>query len=537
MRNMVLSRLLIENIALPVTEGEGADEEALRTASLRIQREIGCDPSSIGIHKKSVDARRRGSERFVYSVCVSVPTSALSAVPNLPRDMKLYTEPSFTYRRGTRPMDGRPVIVGFGPAGMFCALALAGAGYRPLVLERGSSVEKRVAKVDAFIASRRLDPDTNIQFGAGGAGTFSDGKLMTRIQDPLCAYILSEFVLLGAPQDITWKARPHIGTDRLRGIVAEADRKIRSLGGDIIYDSPVELSGDIAKANGERLKYGVLILSPGHSARDLYASLIGSGFRVAPKAYSVGVRIEHLQENIDRAMHGKLAGDPILGHAEYSLSARRGNRGVYSFCMCPGGEVVPAASEDGGIVTNGMSCRARDGVNANAALAVSVLPEDYGATPDGAVEYQRALEQLAYTAGGGDFAAPCQTVGDFLKGGVGTAPSEISPSYMGGNVTMCDLHEILPPIVSDMLEFGIRQFDRRIAGFAASCAPLTGVETRTSAPVRILRGDDMTAPGHARIYPCGEGAGYAGGIMSAAADGLRVASAVIERYAPPADVL
>ena len=531
MKNKVATRILIENITLPVSAGRDNDAEALAAAEMRIRRELGCEPSETGIHRKSIDARRRGSERFVYSVYASLPPGRNCT--ELPQNMKLYTEPVFTYSEGERQMNGRPVIVGFGPAGMFCALALASAGYRPLVIERGSSVDERVRKVDSFMTGGSLDPDTNIQFGAGGAGTFSDGKLMTRIQDPLCSYILSVLVSLGAPSDIAWKARPHIGTDLLRRVVTETDRRIRSLGGDIIYDSRATLSGDALSVGGEALDYGVLVLSPGHSARDMYASLMTSGYTVEPKAYSVGVRIEHLQSDIDGAMYGDLAGDPALGHAEYSLSYRRGERGVYSFCMCPGGEVVAAASEDGGVVTNGMSCRSRDGINANAALAVSVLPSDYGATPAGAIEYQRTLERAAYSAGGGGFAAPCQTVGDFLGGGVGHVPSRICPTYMHGNVTVCDLRAILPPQVSEMLSLGLRQFDRRISGFASPDVPLTGIETRTSAPVRIMRRSDFTAPGHDLIYPCGEGAGYAGGIMSAAADGLRVARAIMERYAPP----
>lgn len=527
-----MSRLLIENIIIPLSQGTDADSEALDAAEGIIRRRLGCEATGLSLHKKSIDARRRDNIRFVYSVSAVIDADA-DAISSLPGGMKLYTEPEFTFERGKERMNGRPVIVGFGPAGMFCAMALSATGYNPIVLERGSALDERVAAVESFYRNRSLDPNTNIQFGAGGAGTFSDGKLMTRINDPLCAYILLILAELGAPEDILNKAKPHIGTDILREVVRTADKKITSLGGEIRYNSRVVMNGERASVDGDEIQYGVLVLSPGHSARDLYSSLISDGYNIEPKAFSVGVRAEHLQADIDRAMFGRFAGDAMLGHAEYSLSMRRGGRGVYSFCMCPGGEVVAAASEEGGVVTNGMSRRARDGVNSNAALAVSVLPEDYGATPSDAIAFQRNLEIKAFREAGGAYAAPCQTVGDFLNGSSGGAPSKIMPTYMNGNVTMCDIGKILPSFVTDMLADGIRYFGTKIKGFDDASVPLTGVETRTSAPVRIVRSDEFTAVGHPNIYPCGEGAGYAGGIMSAAADGLRVARAIMEKYAPP----
>ena len=328
------------------------------------------------------------------------------------------------------------------------------------------------------------------------------------------------------------KAKPHIGTDILRRVVENADSKIRELGGEIRYNSKAEIVGDKLFVNGDEVSYGVLVLAIGHSSRDTYSLLMDSGYMIEPKAFSVGVRIEHLQRELDEAMFGDLAGDKTLGRAEYNVSYREGNRGVYSFCMCPGGEVMAAASEEYGVVTNGMSYRDRGGNNANAALAVSVLPEDYGATPAGAISFQRELEKKAFSAGGESYAAPMQKVGDFLEGTLSDKHGKVVPTYMGGKVTPVDMKNVLPEFVTGLLATGIRNFGKKIKGFDTPYAVLTGVETRTSAPVRIIRGEDYTAPSHDRVYPCGEGAGYAGGIMSAAIDGLRVARAVMEAYAP-----
>ena len=527
-------RILAENIIVPYdgrTTSEEADTTALSKAKKKIQKALGCKCNALNINKKSIDARRKNDIKLVYSVSAEVSSSvSVSAVTSA--GFKVWTPSEYELKLGTEKLSSRPVIAGFGPAGMFCALALAENGYRPIVYERGGDVASRVMAVESFNSTGRLDLSTNIQFGAGGAGTFSDGKLTTRINDPLCSYVLEKFVELGAPSDITHKAKPHIGTDILRTVVEAADRKVRALGGDVVYNTKLCITGDKITANGSDIDYGALVLAVGHSARDTYEELLSSGYAIEPKAFSVGVRIEHLQTELDRAMHGELAGDETLGHAEYNVSYREGDRGVYSFCMCPGGEVVGAASEAGGVVTNGMSRRRRDGANANAALAVSVKQSDYGSTPMDAVNFQRMLERRAFTAGGGDYSAPMQTVGDFLSGKKGTEPTRILPTYRGGKVTPTDLHSILPEFVSDMLEKGITKFGGRIRGFDAEDAILTGVETRTSAPVRLLRGDGFTAFAHDRIYPCGEGAGYAGGIMSAAIDGLKIARAIMERFAP-----
>ncbi len=527
-----MTRILIENIIVPYTVGRKTaelDSEALKKARKEISRLFDTDAVGCAVNRRSIDARHKGEVKFVYSVSAEVVASAETASE---KGIKVYSEADYSPASGTEKMIGRPVVVGFGPAGMFCALALAAAGYAPIVYERGADVDTRVGDVDAFYKTGILNPASNVQFGAGGAGTFSDGKLTTRINDPLCAYVLKELKSLGAPDDIVTKAKPHVGTDVLREVVRQADAKIRRLGGEIRYNTRVSLINGRFYADGEEINSDAVVLAVGHSARDTYSELLEGGYSIAPKSFSAGVRIEHLQSEIDRAMYGELAGDEALGHVEYSLSHREGERGVYSFCMCPGGEVVAAASEEGGVVTNGMSRRARDGRNANAAIAVSVLPVDYGNTPAGAIDFQRKLERSAFVFAGSDYSAPVQTVGDLLSGRCGTEPTRVTPTYMDGRVTPCDLTKILPSFITDMLKKGLPVFGRKIKGFDADYVPLTGVETRTSAPVRILRGESFEALGHSGIYPCGEGAGYAGGIMSAAIDGLKVARAIITKYAP-----
>lgn len=529
------SKILVENIKVLYKPGMSAadiDRIALRKAHKKISAAFDSHGENLAVYRKSLDARRRDSIKFVFSVCAQIDARADKREFG-DRDIRLCVESDFSVNYGSARLESRPIVVGFGPAGIFCALALAKHGYCPIVYERGENVDKRVASVERFYKNHALNPLSNIQFGAGGAGTFSDGKLMTRINDPLCSYVLSELVSLGAPQDIMSRARPHVGTDILRNVVAEADRCLESLGGEIHYNTKVSVSRGGLYADGVKLPSQTAVLALGHSARDTYAELIDAGFLIEPKPYSAGVRIEHLQSELDAAMLGDFAGDETLGHAEYNLSERVGERGVYSFCMCPGGEVVAAASEEGGVVTNGMSRHARDGKNANAAIAVSVLPSDYGNTPIGAIEFQRSLESAAFAFGGGDYTAPMQTVGDFLNGKYGSEPTVVSPTYMGGRIKSCDLHNILPSFITDMLETGLRSFGKKIYGFDRADIPMTGVETRTSSPVRIMRDrDTLEAVGHSGIYPCGEGAGYAGGIISAAVDGLRAARAIMEKYAP-----
>ncbi len=491
---------------------------------------------SAHVVKRSVDARKRGNIVFSNAVRLEllVDEQAFARSQNSPQ-VQYKPQRGFALTPGKEKLSHPPVIAGFGPAGMFAALLLARYGYAPIVLERGADVDTRVAAVEAFWKSGRLDPATNVQFGEGGAGTFSDGKLTTRINDPLCDWVLQQFVHFGAPKDILYKAKPHIGTDYLRKVVKNIRKEIIALGGQVHFLKEVQCIGvqngrlSHVVANGEEIPAQALVLAVGHSARNTIQTLYESGVEVVPKAFSVGVRIEHRQEDINRALYGPQAGHPALPPGEYTQSLRVDGRGVYTFCMCPGGLVVPAASEEGMVVTNGMSNYGRNAQNANSALVVGVTPEDFGLHPLDGIAFQRKLEKSAFLAGGGGYKAPMQTVCSFLNKGKGLSLGRVSPSYALG-VTPCDFHSILPPFVCDMLKQGLAAFDKRIHGFAAPDAVMTGVETRTSSPVRIPRLDNLQAAGFLGLYPCGEGAGYAGGIMSAAVDGIKVASAIIQSF-------
>ena len=552
---------LVRNIKIPYTVPTA---EAETRAAAALTRALGRyntpAVTETKLYKVSLDARKKPEIAFVCAVLVTARCRRRQAEETVSKnpDISVFEETEFVIPHGTEDMNGRPLIVGFGPAGMFAALLLAEQGMKPVILERGDDVGDRVAAVERFYRTKRLDPDSNIQFGAGGAGTFSDGKLMTRIGDPKCAYILRRFAEFGAGEDILVKSKPHVGTDVLTAVVSNLRDHLIRLGCEFHFRTTMKQLLWKDNARGLRQVYGVLtdrgeiscgavLLALGHSARDTCEALLSDGMELVPKPFSVGVRIEHLQADINIAAYGDAARatsacgatgrDLLLPPAEYAVSMKERGipggiepRGVYSFCMCPGGEVMAAASEVGGVVVNGMSRSRRDGRNANAALAVSVRTEDYGNTPRGAIAYQRALEQAAFLAGGGGYAAPVQTVGDFLVGKYGTEPSKVQPSYMGGNVTLCDLHTVLPPFVTELLSSGIRFFDRQLPGFSDSAALLTGVETRTSSPVRMLRGGDHTALGCENVYPVGEGAGYAGGITSAAADGLNAALALLAKY-------
>ena len=528
--------LLLSDIRAPF---DATEEQIIQIAKEKMKRaHLSCAGLHFRIYKKSFDARRKNDIRAVCAVLAegdtphSAPTAVLAAAGARP-----FVEAGPQIARGIEALGARPMVVGMGPAGLFAALLLAEEGYRPIIIDRGDDVTTRAALAARFRAGGALDTESNIQFGAGGAGTFSDGKLVTRVNDPLCNYVLTRLVEFGAPREILQKAKPHVGTDILRVVVDHILARITALGGSVHYRTRLEdlaftERGVRAITNHGELEAGVLLLGIGHSARDTFAMLMRRGLSMEPKPFSVGVRIEHLRADIDRALYGAYAGHPALGPAEYTLSDTTGPRGVYTFCMCPGGEVITAASEEGGVVVNGMSYHARDGQNSNAAVAVSVHPADVGGSIEGAISFQRELERAAYRAGGGDFVAPIQTVGDFLDGRFGTAPTRVQPTYGGGRVLESDLHEVLPAFVSNTLAAGLASFDKKIPGFAAPFAVLTGVESRTSSPVRILRTEARTALGHERLYPIGEGAGYAGGITSAALDGLRSALAVIERFAP-----
>ncbi len=554
--------LLVRDIRIPYTEGtEAACEKAGKAVLHAFGRKM---PAILEtkLHKTSIDARKKPDILIVCSVLVTVAChlSAAAAAMKCDNRISVFEEqelPALQPQPDAKKMENRPVIVGFGPAGMLAALVLCERGFSPIILERGDDVQERRAAVHRFYETQKLDPDSNIQFGAGGAGTFSDGKLMTRISDPFCSYVLSQFVRFGADPEILTKAKPHVGTDILLDVVANIRDHLCACGCELRFRTKMTGLRTVETASGTRvtavktdhgdIPAGAVILALGHSARDTYEMLFAHGIAIAPKPFSVGVRIEHLQSDMNIAAYGAAAAHTaacgavrngiFLPPAEYAVSHKMkpsqsdpDPRGVYSFCMCPGGEVMAAASEYGGVVVNGMSRHARDGVNANAALAVSVRTSDYGDHPMKAIAYQRQLEQAAFRAGGEMYAAPCQTVGDLLTGTHGTEPGRVQPSYMNGHVRITDLRDVLPAFVTELLCDGIRRFDRQLPGFASADAILTGVETRTSAPVRILRREHYQAFGCDNLYPIGEGAGYAGGITSAAVDGIRCAMRIAEKY-------
>ncbi len=522
------------------------DESAAVERAEKKLRSVGISPKDyeLSIYKKSIDARHKDDIKLVYSVSVRrISKDSRDADKFAKIGARAVKLDEMRLECGKEKMTARPLVVGMGPAGLFCALILAENGYAPIIVDRGDSVFDRVRAVNRFYTEKRLDTDSNIQFGAGGAGTFSDGKLLTRINDPKCHYVLETLKRFGAPREVTVKAKPHIGTDILREVVDNMLSEIERLGGKVIYrckltDIENRSDGNVtAKTTKEDIVCSSLVLAPGHSARDTYEMLIKKNFSIAAKPISVGVRIEHKRSFIEEALYGRLAGLESLGAAEYALSDTKGERGVYTFCMCPGGEVVAAASECGGVVVNGMSAYARDGENSNSAIAVSVNTGDYesidGSIALGAIEYQRRIERAAYRAGGSDYSVPVQTVGDFLCGREGQDIGEVKPTYMNGNsCKTANMDDILPDYITRTLRYGLLSFDKKIKGFAMNDALLSGAETRTSAPVRILRGEDMRAVGMGNIYPCGEGAGYAGGITSAAVDGVKVALAIVSRYAP-----
>lgn len=522
-------------------------------------RALGIAPSDIDevrIIRRNIDARKKWDVHFTATLAVSLAdetrASLLCEQANV-KPFEPYREPPIVpWPAGAL----RPVVVGTGPAGLFCALALARAGAHPLVVERGACVAERQARVAAFNQSGALDPRTNVQFGEGGAGTFSDGKLTNNMKNPRSRQVLEWFVAAGAPREILWEAHPHIGSDRLPQTVAAIREEIKARGGDVRFTTRLaDLAFDqghltsVVLEDGAGVRYTesahLLVLATGHSARDTFALLRDRGFELERKPFAMGVRIEHAQAAINQAQWGDAAQSPALGAAEYkSALTLAGGRSVHTFCMCPGGTVVAATSEAGGIVVNGMSDFARDGRNANAALLVNVAPDDFGgnpADPLAGIALQRDLERRAYQvaqrAGAQAYQAPAQRVGDFLaRDKAASAPrskraAAIEPTYPRG-VAWCDLHEVLPPFIAQALEQALPLFDRRIRGFAAPEAIMTAPETRSSSPVRTVRDREtlqarVQGSSESGVFPCGEGAGYAGGIMSAAVDGLRVADATI----------
>lgn len=493
------------------------------------------------IFKQSIDARHRDDMIFFnYTVDVKLKDEESILKRFRGRGVGIAPEMEYVYvRHGCAKMKFRPVIVGSGPAGLFAGIILAGMGYRPLLLERGADVDTRVKAVQKFVKYGELDTECNIQFGEGGAGTFSDGKLTTLIRDVRCRKVLEEMVRAGAPEEILYLNKPHVGTDNLRTVVKNLRKRIEDLGGEFRFNSKVTdiiiNAGRVAgiEVNGdEKLPADVILLAPGHSARDTFEMLYRRNVTMAPKPFSIGVRIEHLQKLIDQAQYKRFAGHKKLGPADYKLAYHASNgRSAYTFCMCPGGEVVPASSEEGCVVTNGMSLYARSLPNANSALLVGVDPGDFGSShPLAGVEFQRRWERLAFSLGGGNYNAPAQLVGDFLAGKPSTGFGSVVPSYKKA-VTPADLKGCLPPYVIDTLREALPEMDKKLRGFAMPDAVMTGVETRSSSPVRIIRNDNLEAS-VCGLYPAGEGAGYAGGIVSSAVDGIRVAEAIASKYSP-----
>ncbi len=530
---------IVNDISLSVS---ASPEEALEIAKGRLARaRVSTRGVTLSVYRKSVDARKKKDIRFVYSVLAREVQEEISEARCKEHRISPLRDEALTYSIGSHPLSAPPVVVGTGPCGLFAAWLLAKNGYAPIVLERGGAVDQRVKAVERFHSEQILDSETNIQFGAGGAGTFSDGKLVTRLNDPHTAFVLSALVEMGADPDILIKAKPHVGTDVLRVVTQNMIDAIERLGGKVLFNTrfirAVSQGGVVSavKTSAGDIAAGALILAIGHSARDTYEDLISEGIALEAKPFSVGMRIEHRAEDIDRAMYGDFAGHPALGHAEYNLSHNTKIRGVYTFCMCPGGTVVAAASEQGGVVVNGMSERARDGENSNSAVVCSVFREDYGATPLAAIEFQRKIERAAFSEGGGAYRAPICTVGDFLSGKpVGARLGRVLPTYMGGrNLSFVSPEKYLPEFAHRGIRDALLAFDKKIEGFADSQAILTGAETRTSAPIRILRDPiSRLAIGYQNFYPGGEGAGYAGGITSAALDGVYIAVSLMEHFAP-----
>jgi uncharacterized FAD-dependent dehydrogenase len=553
--------LRISEVKLPLDHTD-ADLSRAILETLSIGAE---DLLRFSIFKRSYDARKKSQILLIYQLDVTLTETAEKAVtaasPNLPRagtivGTRVGASPDTSYKFAAQVPDSfpdanqqRPIIIGFGPCGILAALILAQMGLKPIVVERGQEVRQRTQDTWGFWRKRKLNAESNVQFGEGGAGTFSDGKLWSQVKDRrhLGRKVLNEFVIAGAPEEILTDSRPHIGTFKLVSMVENMRAEIIRLGGEIRFDQRVEsvLRDDesenktedksvskgqitgITLSNGDTLHSRHIILAIGHSARDSFQMLLDHGVYIEPKPFSIGYRIEHPQSTIDIARFGAQAGHPVLGAAEYKLVHHcKSGRSVYSFCMCPGGTVVAATSEEGRVVTNGMSQYSRNERNANAAIVVGIDPEqDFPEHPLAGIDLQRELESLAYKLGGENYNAPAQLVGDFLKDRPSTALGSVTPSYKPG-ITLGDLSKALPEFAVAAIREAIPEFDRQIKGYAMADAILTGVETRTSAPICIKRDRDYESVNTRGLYPAGEGAGYAGGILSAAIDGIKVAEAL-----------
>ena len=555
--------LEISNLKIALARLDGTPESerrAVRVAVLRRLHVAPDDVTGIELRRRSIDARKRDTVHLTVTARVTLRGGANAERALLAKLARRKNDRGIQQVEDHTPLlpprvakfpAHRPVVVGAGCAGLFCALALASAGLEPILVERGDDATRRGEAVRRFNETGELDCESNIQFGAGGAGTFSDGKLTTGTKSALHRLVLDTFVEAGAAPEIAWDAKPHIGSDVLPGVVDHICARIRELGGEIRFRTRLvgidtaggttsprveavslerrEPSGLLVE---ERLRTDALVLACGHSARDVFELLRDLGVALDRKTFAMGVRIEHLQADIDRAQYGPSAGHPALGAAPYKLVAHLpSGRSAYSFCMCPGGYVVAATSEEGGVITNGMSLAARAGVNANSGLLANVLPSDLpGDDPLAGIELQRQCERAAFEMGGGGYVAPAQLVGDFLRREASSAAGRVRPTYPRG-VAWGEVDGCLPPYVAETLREAIPAMARHLRGFDDAEAVLTGVESRSSSPVRVTRGDGFQSVSHAGLFPAGEGAGYAGGIMSAATDGLRVADAVISALA------
>ena len=526
--------LRISNLSLPL----GYDDAAVRRALLNRLSVPASALLGFTLVRRSVDARDKRDIHFVVSLDISLRDEASV----LKRCRFLSPSP---VRKSSAPvrvsLPSRPLVVGAGPAGLFAALTLARAGAAPVLIERGRPAPERTVDVLRLQSDGILDPESNVQFGEGGAGAFSDGKLTCGIKSPFMADVLRTLADHGAPEDILVDQKPHIGTDLLRKVTVSIRNEIISLGGEVRFSTRLEeliiqggrINGAVLGNSGSRYEFltDCVMLCIGHSARDTVRGLFGQGVRMEKKPFAMGVRIEHPRAFIDKAQYGTFAGHPALGAASYKLVCHTPDgRGVYTFCMCPGGRVIAAASEEGGVVTNGMSFHARDDENSNSALLVGVRTEDFGSDHVlSGMELQRRIEAAAFTLAGGGYRAPAQRVEDFLSGRQSRAFGDVVPSYLPG-VVPCDLAELLPSFITEDLRFGIKSMDRQLRGFAMPDAVLTGPETRSSSPVRFSRDESGEAEGISGLYPVGEGAGFAGGIVSAAIDGISSARRLMEKY-------
>lgn len=524
----------LTEIKLPLNHEDGALLDAI-AAKLKIPAQ---QVISFNVFKRGYDARKKNDIQLIYTVDVEV-ANAEKLLAKFEKDQHVRPTPDMSYKfvaQAPANLQERPLVIGFGPCGLFAALVLAQMGFKPIIVERGKEVRERTKDTFGFWRKRTLNPESNVQFGEGGAGTFSDGKLYSQVKDPnfYGRKVVTEFVEAGAPEEILYVSKPHIGTFKLVTMIEKMRAKIIELGGEIRFSTRVDdihiedgqITG-VTLSNGEDIKSRHVVLAVGHSARDTFEMLHERGVYMEAKPFSVGFRIEHKQSMIDEARFGKNAGHPLLGAADYKLVHHcKNGRTVYSFCMCPGGTVVAATSEEGRVVTNGMSQYSRAERNANSAIVVGISPEqDYPGDPLAGIRLQRELEANAYKLGGENYDAPAQKIGDFLKGRDPSELGDVQPSFTPG-IKLTDLSKALPAFAIDAIREAIPAFDRQIKGFASEDGLLTGVETRTSSPVCIKRGKDYQSINLKGFYPAGEGAGYAGGILSAGIDGIKVAEAV-----------